>query len=136
MKNSTIKAAKSIINSLPLIIGTVLLVSLVSTLIPKDFILSVFKNNYILDPIIGSIFGSIFAGNPVVSYIFAGELLKQGISLIAVTAFIVSWVTVGIVQIPAESAILGKKFTLLRNLSAFIFSIIIAIITILILNII
>jgi len=71
-----------------------------------------------------------------VSYIFAGELLKQGISLIAVTAFIVSWVTVGVIQIPAESAMLGKKFTLIRNISAFIFAIIVAIITVLILNII
>ena len=72
----------------------------------------------------------------MVSYIFAGELLKQGISLIAVTAFIVSWVTVGIVQIPAESAILGKRFTLIRNLTAFIFAIIVAILTVLILNVI
>ena len=112
------------------------MVSLISTAIPKEFIFSIFKNNFILDPIFGSFFGSIFAGNPVVSYIFAGELLKQGISLIAITAFIVSWVTVGIIQIPAESAILGKKFTILRNLSAFIFAIFVAIITILIVRII
>ena len=136
MKQSAIKAAKSIWNSLPLIIGTVLLVSLFSTIIPEHFILLIFKNNFILDSLIGSFLGSVFAGNPLVSYIFAGELLKQGISLIAVTAFIVSWVTVGIIQIPAESVILGKKFTLLRNLSAFIFAIIVAIITILILTII
>ena len=136
MKQSIIKAAKSIGNSLPLIFGTILLVSLISTIIPKDFILIIFKNNLFSDPLVGSIFGSIFAGNPVVSYIFAGELLKQEISLIAVTAFIVSWVTVGIIQVPAEIAILGKKFTLLRNISAFIFAIIVAILTVLILKII
>lgn len=136
MKQSIAKAVKSLWNSLPLIIGTVLLVSLISTAIPKNFILLIFKNNFILDPLLGSFFGSIFAGNPVVSYIFAGELLKSGISMIAVTAFIVSWVTVGVVQIPAESAILGKQFTLIRNISAFIFAIIVAIITVLILGII
>ena len=136
MKHSAIKAAKSIWNSFPLIIGTVLLVSLFSTIIPKNFILLVFKNNFILDPLIGGFFGSVFAGNPLVSYIFAGELLKQGISLIAITAFIVSWVTVGIIQIPAEAAILGKKFTLMINITAFVFAIIVATITILILNII
>jgi uncharacterized membrane protein YraQ (UPF0718 family) len=136
MKTSILKSAKSIWNSLPLIIGTILLVSLISVLTPKDLILSVFKNNFILDPLLGGFFGSVFAGNPIVSYIFAGELLQQGISLIAITAFIVSWVTVGIVQIPAESAILGKKFTLIRNMFAFISAIIIAIITTLILNII
>jgi len=62
-------------------------------------------------------------------------MLSQGVGLIAVTAFIVSWVTVGIIQLPAESAILGKRFALLRNLTAFVFSIIVAIITVLILGV-
>jgi len=63
-------------------------------------------------------------------------MLKQGVGLIAVTAFLVSWVTVGLIQFPAESTILGKKFAILRNISAFILSIIVAIITILILGVI
>jgi uncharacterized membrane protein YraQ (UPF0718 family) len=52
----------------------------------------------------------------------------------AVTAFIVSWVTVGIIQFPIEAKALGKRFTFLRNLSSFVFSIIIAFITVLILE--
>lgn len=62
-------------------------------------------------------------------------MLNQGVGLIAVTAFIVSWVTVGIIQLPAESVILGKKFAILRNISAFILSIIVAILTVLILGV-
>jgi len=61
-------------------------------------------------------------------------MLKQGISLIAVTAFLVSWVTVGFIQIPAESVALGKKFAILRNLSAFVLSMIVAFTAILILS--
>ena len=85
---------------------------------------------------IGSFIGSISAGNPITSYIFGGELLSQGISLLAVTAFIVAWVTVGFIQLPAESIILGRKFAILRNLSAFVLAIVVAVITVLILGVI
>jgi uncharacterized membrane protein YraQ (UPF0718 family) len=136
MKKSIIKSAKSLWKSFPIILSTILLISLISTLIPKTFYTTIFTKNIFLDSFIGTLIGSIFAGNPITSYIFAGELLKQGIGLIAVTAFIVSWVTVGIVQLPAEATILGKKFALLRNLTAFIFAIVVAILTILILGVI
>jgi len=48
----------------------------------------------------------------------------------AITAFIISWVTVGIVQLPAESLMLGKKFAFTRNIVSFITAIIIAILTV------
>ena len=134
MKQAIMKSAKSLWKSFPMILGTILLISLISTLIPKSFYINVFSKNIILDSFIGSLVGSISAGNPITSYIFGGELLTQGVSLLAVTAFLVAWVTVGLIQLPAESAILGKKFALLRNISAFIFAIIVAIITILILG--
>ena len=73
--------------------------------------------------------GSILAGNPITSYIIGGELLAQGISMTAVTAFLVAWVTVGMVQLPAESILLGKRFAVTRNIAAFVFSVIVAILT-------
>ena len=135
-KNCVLKTGRSLLKVFPLIFGTILLVSLVSVLIPKSFYVAIFSENIFLDSFIGSLIGSISAGNPVTSYIFGGEMLKQGISLIAVTAFLVAWVTVGIIQLPAESMILGKKFAFLRNSISFIFAIIVAIITILILGLI
>jgi uncharacterized membrane protein YraQ (UPF0718 family) len=135
LKEAILKAGKGLWKALPMILGTILLISLISTLIPKSFYTTVFSKNILLDSIIGSLVGSISAGNPITSYIFGGELLTQGVSLLAVTAFLVAWVTVGLVQLPAESAILGKKFALLRNITAFILAIIVAIITILILGV-
>ena len=129
LKEAVIKAAKSLYQTLPILIGVLLLVSLANALIPKTFYSTVFRNNIFLDPFIGSAIGSILAGNPITSYIIGGELLKQGISLVAVTAFLVAWVTVGMVQLPAESVMLGKKFAVVRNITAFLFSIIVAIIT-------
>lgn len=128
LNQSAIKAGKGLFKALPIILGTILLVSLTS-LIPKLFYKTIFSNN-ISDTFIGSLIGSISAGNPITSYILGGEFLKQGVSLIAVTAFIVAWVTVGLIQLPAESIMLGKKFAITRNILSFIFSIIIAIIAI------
>jgi uncharacterized membrane protein YraQ (UPF0718 family) len=135
-KEAISKAGRMLWNVFPLILGTILLVSLMITLIPQSFYLLIFQGNKILDPFIGSFIGSISAGNPLISYIIGGELLKQGISMIAVTAFIVAWVTVGVVQLPAESAILGKRFAFIRNILAFVFAIIVAIITTIILGVI
>jgi uncharacterized membrane protein YraQ (UPF0718 family) len=134
LKDSITKAVKSLWNVLPLIIGTILLFSLVIILIPKSFYVQVFRGTF-LDSLIGSLVGSISAGNPITSYIIGGELLEQGVGLVAVTAFLVAWVTVGIIQLPAESMILGKKFAILRNLTSFIFSIIVAILTVAILEV-
>lgn len=136
LKEATIKSARSLYRMLPVLIGVILLISLANAIIPKSLYSFIFSGNYIFDPIIGSTLGSILAGNPVESYILGGELLKQGISLIAVTAFLVAWVTVGIIQLPAESTILGKRFALTRNAICFIFAIIVAIVTVTIFNLI
>ena len=136
IEQAIVKTARMMWKVSPLILGTILFVSLIVTLIPNSFYIKIFQGNTFLDPLIGSTIGSISAGNPVVSYIIGGELLKQNVSLIAVIAFIVAWVTVGIVQLPAESMILGKRFAFLRNLTAFILAIIVAILTVIILKII
>jgi hypothetical protein len=51
-----------------------------------------------------------------------------------VTAFLVAWVTVGIIQLPAEIMMLGKRFAITRNILSFIFSILVAIMTVLIIG--
>ena len=128
LKQSLFKTGKAFSKALPLIFGMMLLVSLAS-LIPKSFYTKVFKGT-IFDVLIGDLVGSISAGNPITSYILGGEMLTNGVSLIAVTSFIVAWVTVGIIQLPAESMMLGKKFAIVRNALSFLFAIVIAIITI------
>ena len=129
------KAGKALYMALPMVIGVVILVSISNIFIPSTVYASIFQNN-IIDSLIGSSLGSILAGNPITSYIIGGELLNNGISLIAVTAFMVSWVTVGLVQLPAESVMLGKKFAIYRNISSFVLSIFVAILTVAIVGVI
>jgi hypothetical protein len=52
------------------------------------------------------------------------------VSLFAVVAFIVAWVTVGVVQFPAEAAILGRRFAAARNLLAFMLAMVVSIATV------
>lgn len=128
IRKSAISAIKPFYKSLPILLGAVLLISLASALIPKSAYAGIFSKNILIDPIIGAGLGSILAGNPITSYVLGGEFINLGISLIAVTAFLISWVTVGIVQLPAEMLMLGKRFAITRNILSFTFSIIIAVI--------
>lgn len=118
--------------SVPILLGVLLLIGLITTLVPKAFFSRVFTGNRVLDPLIGAVFGSTAAGSPLTSYVIGGELLNNGISLVAVLAFIVSWVTVGAVQLPAESMMLGKSFALIRNGISLIMAVVIAVLTVLI----
>ena len=119
----------------PIILGIIMLVSLSLVVIPKSFYSSIFTGNKIIDPLFGAIFGSIATGNPITSYIIGGELLKQGVSLIAITAFILTWVSVGLIQLPAESLMLGKRFAITRNVVSFVTALIVAVLAIFTLSI-
>ena len=130
-----LKAFKSFGVTLPVLLGVILLLGLFKIYITSELLSSVFTGNLFQDTILGTVIGSISAGNPITSYIIGGELLKEGASLFAVTAFIVAWVTVGVVQLPAEITILGKRFALTRNILSFIFAILIAIATVITLRV-
>ena len=115
---------------LPIMFGIILSISLLITVIPQSFYKKIFNSNEIVNVFIGAISGSIAAGNPMTSYIIGGELLYQGVSLFVITAFILAWVTVGLIQLPAESLMLGKKFAIIRNLLSFISAIVISFLTV------
>ena len=133
MKKAVFKTIQSFKISLPMMIGILLLINLINIFI-SDYYSKIFTGNFILDPLIGALAGSFSFGMPITSYIVGGELLKNGVSLIAITAFIVSWTTVGTMMIPLEATFLGKKFALVRNGLNFAFAIIISIITVLTLS--
>jgi len=134
LKEANVKALKGLRDVFPIIFGVLLLVSIITVIVPKSAYAYLFTGNYFLDSLIGSLLGSILTGNPVTGYILGSGFLENGISLVAVTAFIAAWTTVGIVQLPAESLILGKRFAILRNISAFFMSILVAIITVIVIK--
>jgi len=124
------KTASMFIGMLPILVGVILLTGLILELLPSDKAAEWFGKNNVLDALIGATLGSVAAGHPLTSYVLGGELLANGISLVAVTALLVSWVTVGSIQFPAEALMLGQRFALYRNLLCFGFSVLIAVLTV------
>jgi uncharacterized membrane protein YraQ (UPF0718 family) len=129
--SQTIRALKK---SLPILMGVLMLLALADALVPKEAYRLIFTGNGQLDPLIGAVVGSISVGNAITSYIIGGELRQQGVSMLAITAFLVAWVTVGIVQLPAEALMLGRRFAIVRNVVSFVLSILIAVLTVFILG--
>ncbi len=123
------KSSLSFLAMAPLLLGVIGLVGIFQILVTPEFLASLFRGNILLDTLIGTLSGATSAGNPIVSYLIGGELVEQGISLFAVSAFIISWVTLGFIQLPAEVEVFGGQFTLYRNILAFVFTMFIAVAT-------
>ncbi|MFW2371937.1 MAG: hypothetical protein ACN4GM_02365 [Gammaproteobacteria bacterium] len=127
---TTQKTLHTFMNIVPIVLAMLLLTSLVIKLVPEQLSTELLGHNGFVDALTGATFGGIAAGHPLVSYVLGGELLASGVSLFAVTALIVSWVTVGMVQLPAEALMLGKRFAIYRNLMCYLFAIAIALLTV------
>jgi len=117
------KTNRMFVSALPILLGMLLLVGMVVSILPKRFSHALFSGQPFWDALEGALFGSIATGQPVTSYILGKGLLEAGIGLTAVTALILSWVTVGTVQLPAESLFLGKRFALWRNAISFVLAV-------------
>jgi len=123
VKQSAKQTLQTIVNLLPIIIGMLLLTSLAVTILPRAISAGLFGDHAFFDVLLGALIGSVAVGQPLASYILGGELLDGGVNLLAVTALIVSWVTVGLLQLPAEALLLGSRFAIVRNLTCIVFAI-------------
>ena len=130
LKASLNKTVRTFISILPVVVGMLLATSLVITLFPDEISTAVFGRGDIPDAMLGAAIGSIAAGHPLASYLLGGELLSGGVNPVAVTALLVTWVTVGIVQLPAEAQLLGARFAVYRNIVSFAIAVIIAFLTV------
>ncbi len=126
-----IKSLITFISMMPMLLGVIGLISLFQIYISSDILATLFGYSTFLDISMGTAIGAISSGNPAMSYIIGENLLHDGVSLYAVTAFILAWVTLGIVQLPAEASVFGLKFTIYKNVLTIFSTMIIAYITIL-----
>ena len=131
-------AAKNTLGTLmmvmPMLFSVIALAGLFETLVTPEMIQSIFKGSLVTDTLLGTGIGAVSVGQPFLSYVIGGELLDEGVSLYAVTAFILSFVTLGLIQLPLEWSLFGTRFTLLRNMLSFIFAFLISISTVYILG--
>ena len=130
LKMALVKALRGFTLMLPVLLGVILLLGLFKAYVTSDMIAALFTGIGWRDVPVGALLGSISAGNPITSYIVGGELQDSGVGLFAVTAFIVAWVSVGVIQLPVEMSVLGKRFALLRTGLSFVFALLLAAVTV------
>jgi uncharacterized membrane protein YraQ (UPF0718 family) len=76
--------------------------------------------------IVGAGIGSITLLPGFVAYPICAVLMKEGVSVVVLAAFLTTLMMVGIVTLPLESKFFGVKAALLRNLLSLIGAIIVA----------
>jgi Pyruvate/2-oxoacid:ferredoxin oxidoreductase delta subunit len=78
--------------------------------------------------LIAAVIGSITLIPGFVAFPLAAALLKSGAGYMQIAAFISTLMMVGIVTMPVEISYFGKKATIVRNVAAFGFSFIVALV--------
>ncbi len=136
LKTAAKNTLRTLIMVMPMLLSVIGLMGLFETLVTPEMIHSIFQGSPFEDMLIGTGAGAISVGQPFLSYAIGGELLNDGVSLYAVTAFILSFVTLGLVQLPLEWGLFGTRFTVLRNLLSFIFAFLISFATVYVLGLI
>ena len=75
-----------------------------------------------------AILGTVAHISSLLAFPLAASLLDSGAALTSVAVFITTLTMIGIVTLPLEIQLLGKKFALLRNGISFVIAILIALI--------
>ncbi len=129
------KAVNNFLSMTPMLVGVIGLVAIMQTYVTPQMLSHLFGYGTTTDILTGTLIGAISSGNPAVSYIISDQLLNQGVTLYAVSAFILAWVTLGIVQLPAEASVFGIKFTFYKNILTLFATMLVAYFTVLTLGI-
>jgi uncharacterized membrane protein YraQ (UPF0718 family) len=108
---------------IPMLLGIIIIVAMLKQAWIFESISKYINNNFWW-VVLADIFWSISVWNTINSYIIADSFWKIDNYILVITAFLISWVTVWIIQIPAESYFFGKKFVILRNILSFLFAIV------------
>ncbi len=126
-KQALLKGWKSFDNILAPMLGIIAVVGIIIAFLNPERISSIIGDSsgwwgVILSAIVGSV--TLIPG--FIAFPTAVILLQNGAGYMQLGAFISTLMMVGIMTIPIEKTYFGKKLTILRNLSAFIFSLLVA----------
>lgn len=121
------KASRMFINIFPQFLLIVLLIGLILAILSPEVIQEIIgSQSGIWGVFISSIVGSITLIPVIVVFPIASELLSNGAGVVQVAVFISTLTAVGLITLPLETKILGKKIAILRNVLFYLFSIVVA----------
>lgn len=122
------KAVRAMEHILPEFLVVILLVGLLLALMNPQVISSLIgADSGLWGVILALLVGSVTLIPGFVAFPTAAMLLHGGAGFMQIGAFISSLMMVGVVTFPVERRYFGTRVTLMRNISAFIFSIVVAV---------
>ena len=128
-KKSLKKAWKSFENILQELLVIMLLIGVLLAVVDHELISSLLgESSGWFGVILASIIGAITLIPGFVAFPTAALLLKGGAGYMQIAAFVSTLMMVGIVTLPVEVKYFGKKISYTRNVLAFMFSFIVAIV--------
>jgi len=114
-------ARESLLKLLPLLIAVFGLVGLFQEFLPAQLVSSwLGESSGLMALLLGSTAGAVAIGPPLAAYPLAGSLLAAGAWPPAIAAFILSWISIGLITLPFEAQVFGSRFALLRNGISFV----------------
>ena len=123
------KAWKSFENILPQFLTILAFLGLVLALLSPDVISHLLGQKAGWQGmIIASIIGSVTLIPGFIAFPIAAILLKNGAGFAQIAVFVSTLMMVGIVTLPLEIKCFGKKISIMRNLFAYLFSFIVALV--------
>ena len=126
-KQAFIKAWKAFENILPQFLSILILIGLALAILSPETISKLMgTSSGIWGVLAAALIGAITLVPGFVAFPLAAALLKSGAGYMHIAAFVSSLMMVGVVTMPLEMKTFGKRATIVRNVSAFVFSLIAA----------
>ncbi len=128
-KQSLRVAVKSFVRVLPIVFIIIIFIGLLLGFVPKSQISRLIGEQAgFWGVFIVALLGAVLHIPSLISFPLAASLIESGASITSVAVFIASLTMIGVVTLPLEIKMLGKKMALLRNVISFGIAIIIALI--------
>lgn len=126
-KQALIKSAKSFESIMPQFLSVIFIVGFILTVLSPETISKLLGDKSgVVGVFIASIIGSITIMPTFVAFPTAALLLENGAGYTQVTALISTLMFVGVITFPMEAKFIGKRAALIRNLTYFLYSILVA----------
>lgn len=122
-----LKGWKSLENILPQFLSILIIIGIMlAALSPSTISRLVGQQSGWLGMLLASLLGSVTLIPGFVAFPLAAALLKNGAGFMQIAVFISTLMMVGVVTLPVEISYFGKKSAYLRNILAYLFSFVVA----------
>lgn len=123
------KAWKSLEMILLQLLSILLFIGIILTILSPEQIRGLLgSSSGVFGVLIAAMIGAVTLVPAFVAFPLAAALLESGAGIMQIAAFVSTLMMVGIVTLPVEFRYFGKKAALVRNASAFCFSLVVALV--------